>query len=273
MSNEVRLREIEQTNLCQIEALNQRGGRTLSIVDVMRAGTITPDAAGYLLWRVAHGASFLTGAVPGGAGKSTLLADLLAMLPPGEKIVTTPDTPAVETALLETDRRGICYLCHEIGPGYWYGYLWGPTVARFLSLMENGGRIACCLHADDPQQVRDVLFSAAPTIAEKALARVGLLLFMAFDRSSRQSSRIVRSIWSADGRGAHCPVYLWDHRTGALQSCAVSEAGGGRPPTLAACQDFMAELVAGASVLFQDVRARIIAFYESQVGAGDKGRD
>ncbi len=126
----------ERGNLREIEALNQRGGRTLSIVDVMRAGTIPPEAAGFLLWRVAHGASFLTGAVPGGAGKSTLLADLLAMLPPGERIVTTPDEPAVSRALRERPRSGRCYLCHEIGSGHWYGYLWGSTVGRFLGLQE-----------------------------------------------------------------------------------------------------------------------------------------
>jgi len=115
----------ERHNLAQIEALNQRGGRTLSIVDLMRAGTLTPEMAGYCLWRVAQGGSLLTGAVPGGAGKSTLLADLLGMLPPGERIVTTPDARSVEQARREAPAGPTCYLCHEFGSGGFYAYLWG----------------------------------------------------------------------------------------------------------------------------------------------------
>jgi len=38
--------DLEARNLRQIEQLNQRGGRALSIVDLIRAGTIDVDPAG-----------------------------------------------------------------------------------------------------------------------------------------------------------------------------------------------------------------------------------
>ncbi|MBM3499209.1 MAG: hypothetical protein FJX74_11120, partial [Armatimonadetes bacterium] len=190
---------LERSNLREIEGLNQRGGRTLSIVDVMRAGTVPPEVAGFLLWRVAHGASFLTGAVPGSAGKSTLLADLLGMLPPGERIVTTPDDRAVAAALREARRTGRCHLCHEIGAGHWYGYLWGPTVGRFFRLQEAGGRIAGCLHADDPVQMRGILLAPTLGVTPEAFGGVGLLLFM----GRAGGVRVVDSLWTADGAGDH----------------------------------------------------------------------
>ncbi len=265
---ETDLHGLEASNLRQIEMLNQRGGRTLSIVDLMKADTITAEAAGYLLWRVAHGASFLTGAVPGGAGKSTLLADLLGMLPPGERIVTTPDASAVADALAEEDRTGNCYLCHEIGSGMWYGYLWGQTVADFLQLIERGGRIAACLHADDPDQVRDTLLSPQLGVTEDTFARVGLLLFMAFGRSSLRSVRRVSSIWAAETKGAHELAFEHDLRTDQLRLRPLvrPDRVESAPPELTACQAFMRELEAGPRTLFEDVREATIAFYERESG-------
>lgn len=43
----------------------------LSIVDLVEAGTFTPDLAAYSLAAIGSGASFLVGADPGGAGKTT----------------------------------------------------------------------------------------------------------------------------------------------------------------------------------------------------------
>jgi hypothetical protein len=257
------LRETERSNLRQIEALNQRGGRTLSIVDVMRAGTITPEAAGFLLWQIAHGASFLTGAVPGGAGKSTLLADMLAMLPPGERIVTTPDENAVTQALPESPRRGRCYLCHEIGSGMWYGYLWGGTVERFFRLAEDGGRIAGCLHADDPLQMQGILQSPTLGVTTEQFGRLGILLFMAFDRSAFRGARLVDSIWAADGRGGHRLAYK---REGPLrESDWVRESPeDGTAPALASCRAFMADLAEGSASLLEDVREATVRFYEGE---------
>jgi hypothetical protein len=258
------LRETERSNVRQIEALNQRGGRTLSTVDVMRAETITPEAAGFLLGQVAHGASFLTGAVPGGAGKSTLLADMLAMLPPGERIVTTPDEGAVTQALRESPRSGRCYLCHEIGSGMWYGYVWGATVPRFFRLAEDGGRIAGCLHADDPLQMQGILQSPTLGVTEEQFGGLGLLLFMAFDRSAFRGTRVVDSIWAADGRGSHRLAYK---REGALRErdWVRESAEDGAAPTLAACQAFMAELAEGSVNLFEDVRDAVIGFYDREI--------
>jgi hypothetical protein len=262
-------RRLEESNLRQIEMLNQRGGRTLSIVDLMEAGTITAEAAGYLLWRVAHGASFLTGAVPGGAGKSTLLADLLGMLPPGERIVTTPDTSAVRDALRDNDRSGNCYLCHEIGSGMWYGYLWGDTVADFFQLTAGGGRIAACLHADDPAQMREILVSRELGVTDDAFACVGLLLFMGFARGSLRSVRRVNSIWTSDASGAHKLAFEHDPDADRLRLCDSLHSDGVEdgPPELGACQAFMRELEGGSRTLFEDVREATITFYERECGA------
>jgi hypothetical protein len=61
-----------QAHCRQIARCNQRGGRMLSIVDLIEAGTITPELAAYSLAAIGSGASFLVGAMPGGAGHNRL---------------------------------------------------------------------------------------------------------------------------------------------------------------------------------------------------------
>ena len=118
------MHRIEQNNLKQIELLNQRGGRTLSVVDLMEAGTVNASVVGFMLCAMAQGASVLMGARPSGAGKSTLLANALCLLPPGERIVTTRSESIIQKALTHPPAVPECYLAHEIGSGRWYGYIW-----------------------------------------------------------------------------------------------------------------------------------------------------
>ena len=61
----------------EIDRCNQRGGRMLSIVDLIDAGTVTRDLAAYSLAAISNGASFMVGAMPGGAGKTTVMGALL----------------------------------------------------------------------------------------------------------------------------------------------------------------------------------------------------
>ena len=136
--------DVQRRNLRQIEQLNQRVGRTLSIVDLIQAGTLSVEMAAYAMQALPNGASLLTGARPGGAGKSTLLG----LLPPEVPLVTVDRSQVIREGLKKPADEPACYLAHEIGSGHWYGYIWGQDVADFLRLIDGRRRIASCLHAD-----------------------------------------------------------------------------------------------------------------------------
>jgi hypothetical protein len=194
---------IEHSNLSEIERLNQRGGRTLSFVDLIEAGTVSAEMAGELAALVESGASILTAAKKGGVGKSTVLADLLACLPPGERIVATPDLAAVEAARAAETDEPVCFLAHEIGAGPWHAYLWGEAAARFFDLAGGGRRVASCLHADDIDELSAVLGSQG--VSPDAVNRIGLVLFM---RRGAQGRR-VESVY-VPGPEAHRLRWLRD---------------------------------------------------------------
>ncbi len=199
--------DVEKHNLAQIDRLNQRGGRTLSIVDLIEDGTITAEMAGFCWLAVAGGDSFLTGAVPGGAGKTTLMATLLGFLPPGEAIVTVSDRAVVESALAGRPRPPAVVLAHEIGSGSWFGYIWGRTAADFFRLTAKGLRCVSCLHADSPRQTREQLTSLG--VREEDLNRVRLQLYMRMERKTGRILRRTRSLHYPGG-GARRTLYRWE---------------------------------------------------------------
>jgi len=167
---------VERRNLAEIERLNQRGGRTLSIVDLIEDGTITPRMAAFCWLAVGQGASVLTGALPGGVGKTTLMATLLSFLPPGERIVTVEDGGVLARVFSGDVPAPVTLMAHEIGSGRWFGYIWGRQAAQFFGTWQRGIRRVSCLHADDPEQTCAALLPLGVT--EDDLGRIGLQLYM-----------------------------------------------------------------------------------------------
>ncbi|HQK94806.1 MAG TPA: hypothetical protein PLD23_14955 [Armatimonadota bacterium] len=216
------MNDVGTRNLLEIEALNQRGGRMLSFVDLVDAGTMSADLAAFLLAAVRSGASFITGARPGGAGKSTVLASLLSFLPPGERIV------CVAGRDLNSLPPHACLLAHEIGDGPYYGYIWGRDVGRWLGHARDGTRVASCIHADTIDQVYDVFASPALAIPRDDWSLLRLAVFLHVDRQSGSIRRRVSTVyWTPPGRDWPQVVFRWDPDGDRfLQECDPGLDGG-----------------------------------------------
>lgn len=179
------LSSLDRQNIHQLENLNQRGGRMLTVVDLIEAGTLSLEMAAAVMQALANGSSLLTGARPGGAGKTTVLAAFLNLLPP-DVVITTVDEPSmIPRALDRPPQQPTCYLVHEIGAGHWYGYLWGRPVADYFRLLNGPHRIASCLHADTLEELTEILVSPPLQVNPSDLDRVGIFGFMRMDYSGR----------------------------------------------------------------------------------------
>jgi len=239
-----------------VERLNQRGGRTLSVVDLIRAGTLDVGMAACGMRAMCEGASILTGAVPGGAGKTTLMAAMLHFLPPGVPIVTVDHPDVID----EAEPGPACYLAHEIGSGRWYGYIWGRAVARYFDLVGGGRRIASCLHADTLEQTRDVLCSPPLGVAPEAFGRVDLIMFMSVRAGLRSVTRRVATLYESDGAGGHRLLYEWEPMTDSFHRVAEPHDVEGLRPY----EEFVQRLLDDGDVQAEAVRRKVVAFHRDR---------
>ena len=266
---------LEEHNLREIEGLSQRG-RTLSLVDLIVANTLDVDMAAHSLYSMANGASFLTAARPGNAGKTTLMACLLTLLPPDVKIVTITD-PRMLAEIHEDPRRGnadkLCLLCHEIGSGHWYGYLWGRYVGQLFHLMNGGHRIASCIHADTLAEMRSILISTELGVSEEDFDRLSLILFMKMERRPTGHRRRVAAFYQSTGDvGENGPLFTWDAGSDAFeQNTDLLPRGGASaqyeeslrqyPVELQQCRLFIESLMDSGETDFRRVRERVVDFF------------
>jgi hypothetical protein len=192
---------------------NQRGGRMLTLLDLLRAGTVDLPLAAYLAAVIRAGGSLLVGANPGGAGKTTVMVALLNFLPDETQIQPIEGPVVLRRGLRDEAYGERCYLAHEIGDGYYYAYIWGEQARDFFELGGRGHIIASNLHADTLEETRTQL-CAENGVDPEHLAAVELKLYLRMARGAAwrtrrwlshvyESSAAVtdRLIWSGDRPG------------------------------------------------------------------------
>lgn len=270
------LPERERHNVRELEALNQRGGRMLTVVDLIEAGTLSPEMVAIAMYALCRGSSVLTAARPGGAGKTTLLAALLNLLPPGVKIVTVDRPSVIREALVRPAAGTECYLVHEIGDGNWYGYLWGPAVAEYFRLIGPQRRIASCLHADTLDELTDILLGPPLRVAKAHLDRVGILAFMHVDFGNRGAFGVRRRVASLICREPFFPRgirYIWESTSDRFHSQLLAGASDSPrplpetpqaevfPPSYTVFRRFIDRLLERDTRSLEEVRTEVVALY------------
>ncbi len=170
---------MDANSLSHIENLNQRGGRMLSIINLLEAGTLNFEIASLLLFLMSKNSSFLSCAGPGGAGKTALMGSLLIHLPENTGIFLYEEGCAV--------RVNSCVLAHEINRAAYSGYIWGKEARRFFSLPSREKNISICAtaHADSPRELAEILVNDHG-VREPDVYNLDFLVFINFTRVGRK---------------------------------------------------------------------------------------
>ncbi|NMB24855.1 MAG: Flp pilus assembly complex ATPase component TadA [Firmicutes bacterium] len=202
----------------EVNALNQRGGRMLSIVDLLLAGTVDLRLAAYLMGAVRQGASIICCAGPGGTGKTTLLGALLGLLPESGEIKIVESAKPLEWYDEEWNREvPTWFLCHELGPGPWHSYLWGEGARAFLSMPKQGRFCATTVHADDLGELRRLLMGPEIALAAGDFAKLDLVIFIRALRvqgAIRWQRRVTQvHVGTGESHGTHRLICRWDANT------------------------------------------------------------
>ena len=187
-----------------INACNQRGGRMLSLIDLLEAESVDLPLAAYLAAMMQQGISLLVGANPGGAGKTTVMCALLNFVPLDTTLQAAENMNTLRQAEKQPKDHRTCYVAHEISPAtYYYAYLWGRAAQRFFALNTYGHIIASNLHADTLKETRDQLVNQNGVVP-KHLDAVTLKVYLGTQRQSAWSRRRwVRRVYENDGKNDH----------------------------------------------------------------------
>jgi len=194
-----------QAHCTQINRCNQRGGRMLSVVDLIEGGTLTRDMAAFSLAAIGSGASFMVGALPGGAGKTTVMGALLNFVPTEVQLVPADGIEAIDRGLREPSPR-CCFICHEIGAGPYYAYLWGASLRRYFELPAADHMIATNLHADTYEQAHEQV-CGENEVPVRGFRRMNVMYFLAVDTRGWNGQRRITAVWESDGETEHRQVF------------------------------------------------------------------
>ena len=228
----------------------------LSVFDLLEAGTLDLGLASYLTARISRGASFMVGAVPGGAGKTTVMCALLNLVPPDVRLVAaTPQVVQSAGAGSSGDAR-CCYVCHEIGSGSYFAYLWGEDLRRYCRLCENGDMLATNLHADTIGQAVDQV-CGDNDVPPEHFRRFHLLIFLAVERDRWNYRRRIGAVHDTNGVEPHRSVWLrdGDFARGMNQDSEYVDAAW-----LAACREFLQAGRDARIRTIEQTRERVLAF-------------
>lgn len=217
----------------------------LSIVDLIEAGTLTVDLAAYLLAAISGGASFMVGALPGGAGKTTVMGALLNLVPACVELTAADGSEAIAEGISRPSPRR-CFICHEIGPGGYYAYLWGRELREYFSLPSAGHMLATNLHADTYEQARDQI-CGDNHVPESNLRQMHLMLFLSMRPGGR---RRIEQVWETDGQHPHVPVFS--------AAAPPPESLLVPPSALATARETIQKLLASGVRTIQEVRAHLV---------------
>jgi len=237
-----------------INDCNQRGGRMLSLVDLIDAGTVDLPLAGYLAAVMQTGASVLVGAQPGGAGKTTVMCALLNFLPADVELRVVSSQGVLTRAIRRDGDGSACYLAHEISPARYYAYIWDAEARRFFQLAKQGHLIASNLHADTLDETREQL-CGENGVDPELLDEVTLKLFIGTRRTGGWGmDRWISTVYESDGSGDRL---VWsgsglDQFSRSRGSAVIS------PEREEECQDFLRELVRSDTRTIPAVRRAVI---------------
>lgn len=241
------------SHILEIEHCKQRGGRFLSIMDLLEAGTLSLDLAAFLGARILQGQSFMVGAEPGGAGKTTVMGALLNFVPPA--LALKPATPGVPGEALSSHDTPACFICHEIGRGHYYAYLWGKDIQDFFALPHQSPHMAATnLHADDMAQAREIVCKGCG-VSEDLFDRWPLFIFLELTGRFGSIKRRIESVWKGGRRKLwQSNRHGWDY---------VDKDDEGNADLIQQVRDLLRQLKARNRRTIEEVRQAVLDHFKS----------
>jgi hypothetical protein len=238
----------------ELNRCNQRGGRMLSIFDLLAAKTLDLDLAAYLMARISTGSSFMVGSVPGGAGKTTVMCALLNFVPVDVPLIAATPEAVYEAANTKVSPSRACYVCHEIGSGYYFAYLWADELRAYCGLSDQGHILATNLHADNLEQAKDQVCNTNSVPGEH-FNKFELLIFLGIESHYIRAKRWIEEVYSSDSSSGHELIFRANDKN--LDENAKHYLAD--PEYVNTCRDFLTKIPPDVCTI-EDTRRHVVEF-------------
>jgi hypothetical protein len=246
--------------------------QALSIIEIIRAGTMPPRLAAAFWLGLERGASFVFAADPPGAGKTTILTALLAFAPEDTVVYFTRGWGETFDLPPTSDSYPTYLLVNEMSD-HLPVYSWGPYVIRAFELLDEGYSLATTVHADTVADVIDQLEHEVG-VPPAHIASLTFVVPLAITRREGGALRRVRDVGllsNGSGGVSYRSLASWDEKRDAF-SILESEDGRaelaerlGVPPgrlelELARRETFIQGLLDSGTSAIDDVHEAIAGF-------------
>jgi hypothetical protein len=228
----------------------------LSVFDLLAAKTLDLDLAAYLMSRISKGASFIVGSMSGGAGKTTVMCALLNFVP--VDVLLVPATPEEVYKVVKASPRR-CYICHEIGSGPYFAYLWADALRTYCGLVEHGYMLATNLHADDIEQAREQI-CGENSVPLEHFNRFELLIFLRIEDSYLKAHRWIEKVYISDTLSDH--VLIFDASSSKKLEPNEKDYQA-KPDYVNACRDFLKKTAPNVHTI-EGTRRYVVEFLQQQ---------
>ena len=163
----------------------------LSILDVVKFGTIDFKLAGLLWFLMEHRASVIVASGPIWAGKTTLFHAVLDFLRPEIDKVFLRGYDE-DFKYLGNEKPENTYLVTEEISNHSYEYLWGHQVPKAFELMLKGYALGGTIHARNIKEVAYILNALGVSLP--LIANLGVIITLQVIRSSSSYDEFIRYV-------------------------------------------------------------------------------
>ena len=187
----------------------------LTLVDLVRNGTMNAEVAATLGSIAAEQHSFMVVAVPRFAGKSTVSDAMLHCAPPSVPVHRLSGDEAEMDGLMR-DARGGYLVVAEFSSGGSQRYIWGPPVRKVFEMMRAGYSLSTTLHAPSADEAYAAI-SQANAVPDEDASRLTYMVYierMGDDEDSfwRRIAQVHEVDRVVDGRPQGRLLHRWRER-------------------------------------------------------------
>jgi hypothetical protein len=148
---------------------------SLSILDLVNAGTMDCKLAGLLWTLMENRTSIVVASGPVFAGKSTLLHALLDFLPPDSKTITLRGYYEDFQFVSSAHPENTCLIAEEISNHGFEEYVWGIQALRTIRLLAQGYILGSTMHGRNSEEVIYILHKILG-IPLALISRLGIIV-------------------------------------------------------------------------------------------------